>query len=326
MSVIKGYQIQGILAKGGMATIYIALQKSLHRQIAIKILNPRLGEKVLTLFLNESRILASLKHPNILPIYDVGRVGIHFYHSMEYLEGGNLKVKIKKGLDSYSALEIMIELSDALVLVHKKGLIHSDIKPANIVFRNGDCPVLIDFGISRSAITTSSQNKQDKAIIATPSYAAPELMQGQPFDHKVDIYSLGIILYEMLVGEKPYKGETHVQIVANSIRQPIPSLPKQFQPLQKLLNYMLAKDHHERIADVNIVSTYIKNFLRDYPNPKISKIRSAKSSVLNKGKVIVEYVSAKKENNTFITSKTLLPVLVVLLSIDIALALWYFVL
>ncbi len=323
MSVIKGYQIQKILAKGGMATIYIALQKSLQRQVAIKILNPKLGEKVLTLFLDESRILASLKHPNILPIYDVGRVGIHFYHSMEYLDGGDLEVKIKKGLDSYSALEIIIELSDALALVHKKGLIHGDIKPANIVFRNTDCPVLVDFGISKSITDTMSQSKQMSEIMASPSYAAPELMQGQPFDHKTDVYSLGIMLYEMLVGEKPYKGNSHAQIVANSIQQPIPILPKQFQSLQKLLDSMIAKDHHKRIADINIVSTYIKNFLRDHPNFKKSKIEHVHSTAFNNNKVVVEYVSTKKNNPIIITLKILLTLF---LSIGIALVFWYFIL
>ncbi len=326
MSVIKGYQIQKILAKGGMATIYIALQKSLQRQVAIKILNPRLGEKILTLFLDESRILASLKHPNILPIYDVGRVGIHFYHSMEYLDGGDLETKIKKGLDSYNALEIMIELSDALALVHKKGLVHGDIKPANIVFRKGGCPVLVDFGISRSVSTRHSQSKKTHDIMASPSYAAPELMQGQNFDHKADIYSLGIMLYEMLVGKKPYQGNSHVQIVANSIRQPIPILPNQFKSLQKLLDYMLAKDHQKRIADVNMVSSYIKNFLRDHPNLKKTQAGNTKLQLFNKNKVVLEYISTKKENNIFIVLKALLPILIVLFSINITIALWYFIL
>ncbi|MCK5648692.1 MAG: serine/threonine protein kinase, partial [Gammaproteobacteria bacterium] len=149
MNVIKGYKIQGILAKGGMATIYIAMQESLQRQVALKILDPKLDATVLDLFLDESRIIASLKHPNIVPVIDVGRVGIHFYHAMEYLEGGDLEVRIAQGIEKNTALEIVLELADALYLVHSKGIIHGDIKPANIVFRSDDCPVLTDFGISK---------------------------------------------------------------------------------------------------------------------------------------------------------------------------------
>ena len=123
MSVIKGYTIQGILAKGGMATIYIAQQESLKRQVALKVLNPKLDTVILDHFLDESRIIASLKHPNIIPVYDVGRVGIHFYHAMEYLEGGDLEARIaQKQIDVHTALEIILELSDALYLVHSKGI------------------------------------------------------------------------------------------------------------------------------------------------------------------------------------------------------------
>ena len=109
MNVIQGYRIQGILAKGGMATIYIAMQESLKRQVALKILDPKLDATILDLFLEESRIIASLKHPNIIPVFDVGRVGIHFYHAMEYLEGGGLEARLAEGIDKNTALEIVLE-------------------------------------------------------------------------------------------------------------------------------------------------------------------------------------------------------------------------
>jgi len=340
MSVIEGYQIQGILAKGGMATIYIALQKSLKRQVALKILNPRLDDKILTLFLDESRIIASLKHPNIIPVYDVGRIGIHFYHSMEYLEGGSLESKIAKGLDKYSALEIILELSEALYLVHSKGLVHGDIKPANVVFRSNDCPVLIDFGITRLVKVTKVASKQSNDIIASPSYAAPEVMRGKAFNHKADIYSLGIMLYEMLTGKKPYTGASNAEIVANSIRQVIPRLPPDVKSLQALFDHMLAKDHHQRIDDARVISRYIKNFLREHPNPAKTKVTTKKQSAkklsgknaaqnpekdFDKNKVVVEYVSEKKGFG-FLSAKTLLPLLIVLLAIDIGFAIWYFIL
>jgi len=338
MSVIEGYQIQGIHAKGGMATIYIALQKSLKRQVALKILNPRLDDKILTLFLDESRIIASLKHPNIIPVYDVGRVGIFFYHSMEYLEGGCLETKIARGLDKFSALEIILELSDALYLVHSKGLVHGDIKPANVVFRSNDCPVLIDFGIARSVNVTNAEHKKSNDILASPSYAAPEIMRGKAFNHKADIYSLGVMLYEMLTGKKPYTGASNAEIVANSIRQEIPRLPSEFKSLQALFDHMLAKDHSQRITDARVISRYIKNYLRDHPNPAKTKVKKQATNKLSeqnstqnpkqnfeKNKVVVEYVSDKKGFG-ITSAKTLLPLLIVLLAIDIGFAIWYFIL
>lgn len=325
MSVIEGYQIQGILAKGGMATIYLALQKSLQRQVALKILNPRLEEEILTLFLDESKIIASLKHPNILPVYDVGRIGIHFYHSMEYLEGGDLELKISQGIDAYTALEIMIKLSSALSLVHSKGLIHGDIKPANVVFRNDDCPVLVDFGISRN-VSTSGGKAQSSTILASPSYAAPELMLGKSFDQRADIYSLGIMFYEMLMGDKPYKGATHAKIVAHSIQQPIPTLPDVFKSLQNLLDHMLAKNYEERISDADIILTYIKKFLRDHPNMENLKSSQVNSKIIDINNIVVEYVSSDNKNPGLFSSKIFLFILTIVLFIDIFLAIWYFIL
>jgi serine/threonine protein kinase len=326
MSVIEGYTIQGILGKGGMATIYIALQKSLHRQVALKILNPKLDATLLDHFLDESRIIASLKHPNIIPVYDVGRVGIHFYHAMEYLEGGDLEARIKQGrLDLATSLEIVLELSDALYLVHSKGIIHGDIKPANVVFRNDDCPVLTDFGISKR--TTGKGDNVSDDILASPSYASPELMQGQMVDQRTDIYSLGIMLYEMLVGEKPYKGKNRVELVANSIQQPIPLLPDSLKPLQPLLDHMLAKEPDERIADARMISRYIKKYLRDHPNLRTSsaEITSADDTGPINSKIFVEYVPTSQKKFTIMSAKTIIPLLIVVFSAIVAMSIWHFV-
>jgi serine/threonine-protein kinase PpkA len=335
MSVIKGYQIQGILAKGGMATVYIAMQESLKRQVALKVLDPKLEATILDLFLEESRIIASLKHPNIIPVIDVGRVGIHFYHAMEYLEGGDLEARLSQGITKNTALEIILELADALYLVHSKGIIHGDIKPANIVFRSDDCPVLTDFGISRR--TDISGQSQSKEILASPSYTCPEIMQGQSFNQKADIYSLGIMLYEMLVGEKPYTGSTHAELVANSIQQPIPLLPDSLKPLQPLLDHMLAKDQNDRIGDARMVSRYIKKYLRDHPDAsKHQNIHNSDIEAKINGDVVLEYVSDSKTDSkegaedgsiqvSINPSKTLLPLLIILFTVIVAVSIWYFV-
>lgn len=328
MSVIKGYQIQGILAKGGMATIYIAMQESLKRQVALKVLDPKLDATILDLFLEESRIIASLKHPNIIPVIDVGRVGIHFYHAMEYLEGGDLESRISKGIKKNTALEIILELADALYVVHSKGIIHGDIKPANIVFRSDDCPVLTDFGISKR--TDVFGNSKSEEIMASPSYASPEVMQGQSFNQKVDIYSLGVVLYEMLVGEKPYSGESHTELVANSIREPIPLLPDSLKPLQPLIDHMLAKEQADRIGDSRMISRYIKKYLRDHPDTtKHQNIHHSDIEAKINGDIVLEYVpetsSESKIQVSINPSKTLLPLLILLFSVIVAVSIWYFV-
>ncbi len=324
MSVIKGYTIQGILAKGGMATIYIAQQESLKRQVALKILNPKLDTIILDHFLDESRIIASLKHPNIIPVYDVGRVGIHFYHAMEYLEGGDLEARISQHqIDTHTALEIILELSEALYLVHSKGIIHGDIKPANIVFRSDDCPVLTDFGISKRTDSLNS-NDNPEEIMTSPSYASPELIQGHSFDHRTDIYSLGIMLYEMLVGEKPYKGETKIEMIANSIQEPVPELPADLKPLQPLIDHMLAKDPEERIADGRMISRYIKKYLRDHPRVTQSAQKLVDDSSFSSD-VVIEYESEKQPAFKAASSKALVPLLIVLFSVAVAASLWYFI-
>ncbi len=326
MSVIQGYKIQGILAKGGMATIYIAVQESLKRQVALKVLDPKLDTRLLNLFLEESRIIASLKHPNIIPVFDVGRVGIHFYHAMEYLEGGDLEARLAGGISINTALEIALELADALYLVHSKGIIHGDIKPANIVFRSDDCPVLTDFGISKRTDLIIPEGDQSQDILASPSYASPEIMQGQKFNQKVDIYSLGVVLYEMLVGEKPYTGKDHAELVANSIQEPIPELPAHLKPLQPLINHMLAKEQTERIGDARMISRYIKKYLRDHPDTiKNLSDRIADVEANNNGDVILEYEPNSKNNISINPSKTLLPLLIILFSVIVAASIWYFV-
>ncbi len=319
MSVIKGYQIQGVLGQGGMGTIYIALQKSLKRQVAVKVLNPKLDSVILDHFLDESRIIASLKHPNIIPVFDVGRVGVHFYHTMEYLDGGDLESRLGANFDAQMALEIIIELSDALALVHSKDIIHGDIKPANIVFRSDNSPVLTDFGISKSTTNAKKSSKGDEPLMASPSYASPELMLGEDYSNKVDIYSLGIMLYEMLVGEKPYTGKTTAEIVANHIQQAIPELPNKYATLQPLLNKMLAKDPKERLGDASLVAKFIKQYLRD--RPKNNEQNS--SQPLNDDSSLA-YISDRKEPKPSVSSKLTLPFLVLLLSFDIAFAIWYF--
>ena len=213
-----------------------------------------------------------------------------------------------------------------MYLVHSKGIIHGDIKPANIVFRSDDCPVLTDFGISKRTNISDGSHTQSQDILASPGYASPEVMQGHSINQKVDLYSLGVMLYEMLVGEKPYSGATHVELVANSIQQPIPLLPKNLRPLQPLIDHMLAKDQADRIGDARMISRFIKKYLRDYPDKsKSQRGKTSNPEIEANGDVVLEYVSDNRNQLSINPTKTLLPLLIILFSVIIAVSVWYFV-
>ncbi len=289
MKSIAGYKIVKLLAKGGMAAIYIAEQESLQRQVVLKFLNPELDESILKRFIDEGKIIASLEHPNIITVYDVVSVEKHNFIAMEYLQGGDLDKWIEDGLDVNQALDILGKISSALHSVHKQGIIHGDIKPANIIFRKNGCPVLTDFGISYQSKPKQPIHANGE-IYASPSYASPELIQGRPFDYRTDLYSLGIMMYEMLVGEKPYQGESEIETIAKSIQDPIPKLPHKLSKLQPLLDSLLAKSATKRLSDAKLVSHYIERFFKD--NPEFKK-QGNKTRLIDSD-VVVEYIANRK--------------------------------
>lgn len=289
MKSIAGYNIVKLLAKGGMAAIYIAEQQSLQRQVVLKFLNPKLDEAIQKRFIAEGKIIASLDHPNIITVYDVVSTDKYNFIAMEYLEGGDLDQRIQEGLELSHALDILTKISAALHAVHKQGIIHSDIKPANIIFRKNGCPVLTDFGISYQSKPKQAIHSNGE-VYASPSYASPELIQGLPFNYRTDLYSLGIMMYEMLVGEKPYQGESEIETIAKSIQDPIPRLPEKLNKLQPLLDSLLAKSAEDRLSDAKLVTRYIERFFKD--NPEFKK--QGNETKLIDSDVVVEYVANRK--------------------------------
>ena len=291
MKSIAGYKVHNLLAKGGMATIYLAEQESLQRQVVLKFLNPKLDESIQKRFIDEGRIIASLEHPNIITVFDVVSTERYKFLAMEYLQGGDLENRLKTKVGIYDALMIISKISDALHLIHKQGIIHGDIKPANVLFRANGCPLLTDFGISHQ-VEVKKEIDTDDDVYASPTYASPELIQGKPFDYRTDIYSLGIMMYEMLVGEKPYTGATEMEIIANSILEPIPQLPESLKELQPLLISLLAKLPEDRLSDCKLVVRFIQKYLKDHPD---LKSQSSVSKLIDND-VVVEYVSKKKKD------------------------------
>ena len=249
LPAIPGYRILGQLGTGGMATVYLANQESFDREVAIKVMAPVLaadanyGER----FMREARIAARFSHPNIIAVYDVGAHDDHYYIAMEYHPGGDLKGRLKRNMTTKQAMSILRQIAAALDYAHNKGFIHRDVKPDNIMFRDDGSAVLTDFGIARPA-SGDAQMTQLGMVVGTPKYMSPEQARGQELDSRSDIYSLGIVFYEMLIGNVPFDGKDSIAIGIKHVKEPAPPLPPHLAALQPLLDRMLAKNVEERYS------------------------------------------------------------------------------
>jgi len=251
LPTIPGYKIEKRLGHGGMAGVYLGVQEVLGRKVAIKILNPQMfkNTQVVKRFLNEARTASRLEHPNIVTIHDVGQMEDTCYIVMEYLPESLVK-RIRNSpdnkLDPKEAVRILKRMAKALDYAHREGFIHRDIKPDNIMFRRDNTPVLVDFGIAR-AIDTDAQLTANGMIIGTPHYMSPEQCRGEKIDGQTDIYSLGIVFYEMLTGDIPFRADSAAGILVKQIQEPLPQLPPEMERFQALVNRMVAKEKRQRI-------------------------------------------------------------------------------
>lgn len=250
--LIPGFDIEGEIGEGAMATVYLATQRSLERKVALKIMaaslaaDPTFCER----FLREGRTLARLSHPHTVTIHDIGNVGPLYYMAMEYLPNGTLKERIAAGLTPEQGLRYIRQIASALGYAHEQGLVHRDVKPANILFRADGNAVLSDFGIAKS-LDDRTQFTQAGFAVGTPSYMSPEQARGQEIDGRADLYALGVVLYEILVGELPYNGTDALSTALAHLTEPLPELPVHHGRYQDVLSRLLAKNPAERFPDAN---------------------------------------------------------------------------
>jgi len=246
---IPGYRIERELGQGGSSWVYLAFEEKLERYVALKVLLPSLAERIdkMERFIKEAKTAAKLIHPNIITIHDVGEFEGCYFLTMEYLEGGSVNDNIKeKTLSEEKALETLKCIADALDYARSKGIIHRDIKPGNIMFRRDGTPVLLDFGIAKMMGSTTNITETG-ASWGTPYYMSPEQIRGEKLDGRTDIYSMGILLYEMLTYQIPFNGEDAITIAFKHIMEPIPTLPEKQKKYQPIVNAMMAKSPQDRI-------------------------------------------------------------------------------
>lgn len=247
MNDIPGYKIVRTLGRGGMATVYLAIQESFEREVALKVMSEALAEddKFTARFLQEARVVSRLVHPNIVTVYDVGVQGKRNYLSMEYVPGMDLKQK-RQFLNPPQVLQVIRDVAKALDFASKKGYVHRDVKPENIMLHDDDGrAVLMDFGIACIANVSSGMTQTGTAI-GTPHYMSPEQAKGRPVDSRSDIYSLGVVLFQLLTGHVPYDADSAVAVGIKHVQEPIPRLPGNLRVLQPIIDRVLAKNPDDR--------------------------------------------------------------------------------
>ena len=274
------YTILERVGGGGMADVYRAHDQLLDRSVAVKVLRSQFtnDEEFVTRFRREAQAAAKLSHPNIVNIYDVGKDKDSYYIVMEYISGETLKDRIirDKVLPVETAVQIALEIAEALEHAHQNGLIHCDIKPHNILTTKAGRIKVTDFGIARAV--TSATMTQSGTIIGSVHYFSPEQAKGSAIGAKSDIYSLGVVLYEMLTGNVPFQAETPISVALKHLQEE-PKPPREYNPdlpplLEALILKAMAKDPAMRFADISEMIAdlrLVQHYLRDDSTRRLSR-------------------------------------------------------
>jgi serine/threonine protein kinase len=259
------YEITELLGQGGMATVYKGYQRDVDRFVAVKVLPPHPGRSsaFVERFRLEARTIARLQHPHILPLYDYGDDDDILYLVTAYVDGGSLSDLIRRGsLPLADAQQYFGQVAGALDYAHRQNVIHRDIKPENILLDREGHALLADFGIAKMVQDVSTTSLTGTGgLVGTPAYMSPEQAQGLPVDNRTDVYSLGVVVYEMLTGKQPFEAETPMQVVFQHITAPVPLLSQLSEgfphELDQVIQRALAKDPADRYASA-------KRFYEDF--------------------------------------------------------------
>ena len=279
LHTIPGYRVKGLLGQGGMATVYLAEQINLCRDVALKVMTPQFAATpgFAERFLAEGRMTARLNHPNIVTVHDVGQHLGLYYLAAELLPGGTLKERLPSLTNLVDKLRVLRGIARGLGYAHEHKIVHRDVKPVNIMFRDEAQPVVTDFGIAKS-LDASHVFTQAGGVIGTPHYMSPEQAQGMPLDGRSDLYALGIMMYEVLVGKVPFDGTDPLPILYMHVQQPPPSLPDEFSVLQAILDRLLAKLPERRFQTTAEFGSALEPFLGKLKTGRVTVVNSLRAA------------------------------------------------
>jgi serine/threonine protein kinase len=258
---LSQYSILHKLGESSRAAVYLAHSASLGRNVALKISKPMVEDaEESNEFAREYAAICALRHPSVVEIYDYGFHDGREFISMEYFPCGDLKVRLQQPITVRESLEFAYRICLALEVIHARGLIHRDLKPPNVMLREDGSIVLIDFGIAKGA-ELGGRSTAVGVLRGSPYYMSPEQAQGMTLDARSDLYSAGVILFEMLSGSKPYVGTTAMEVMQQHVHGPRPRLPVEHVEYEALLEHFMARQRDERFPDAIAASAALKDAL-----------------------------------------------------------------
>jgi serine/threonine protein kinase len=263
------YQLLNLIGKGGMATVYRGYQPTMGREVAVKVLSPDLaGEpEFITRFKREAQIIAQLQHPHILPVYDFGQEDRFTYLVMRLMTGGSLNDELKAGrMGIDRVIEMTKQIASALDYAHRRAIVHRDLKPSNVLLDDEANSYLTDFGIAKMIGGTVTGLTSPGSVMGTPTYMSPEQWRAEPVDARTDVYALGVMIYQMLLGQVPFAAETphglmyqHLDVEPTPPHNLNPALPLSIEPV---IRRALAKNREERYASAGQLAQDLESALR----------------------------------------------------------------
>jgi DNA-binding NarL/FixJ family response regulator/tRNA A-37 threonylcarbamoyl transferase component Bud32 len=271
---IPGIKVLRLIGEGGMARVYLASRDGDDEPLVVKILRREVlsNKTALARFMEEYTLVESIHSRHVARVYRHGKSEEHAYLVMEFFEGGDLNKRLAgKPIDPVEALRIFRELMFALGEIHEKGILHRDLKPQNLMFREDGTLALLDFGIAKQidAIDRTHQGE----VLGTPRYMSPEQVQGRALDLRTDIYSAGVLLYQMLTGQHLFDGDTAMDVAMQHLNTPAPALPVALDRYQRLLDKLVEKDRDARFRNADEVIGFLVRRFDQVPDDRTIRLR-----------------------------------------------------
>jgi tRNA A-37 threonylcarbamoyl transferase component Bud32/CheY-like chemotaxis protein len=265
---VRGYRRVKRIASGSVSDLYLAESFKAGSLVVLKVTRDARRsdgvDQAFARFLQEYEIVRGIRHPNVVHLHDLGVTDDYAYLVMEYFSRGDLRARVRAPLPPRQALDYMAEIAGALDAIHKAGILHRDLKPGNVMVRDDGSLALIDFGLAKHRAL--EMEITDKGLIfGTPYYMSPEQGHGQPTDPRSDLYALGIMMFEMLTGRKPYEGDSAMGIIYKHAKEPIPQLPAGLEALQPMLERLMAKHADDRYPSAQVVLRAIETARAELP-------------------------------------------------------------